>query len=391
VTHQSPQNLIVYDPVEESSESIAAILRERFPQYTIHQVESLRESERLLSRILADVFVFDVTSVTHEERLHFFIRAKTADHEPSLIALGTEIPEEELHALYQAGCYRVISRRVGWSYELQSAIRSVIRSRRIATENSLLRCQLTEANMLLEQKNERLNHFAMTLAHDLRAPLAALTMKLQYIQEKEAGGLSERTDDLISSGLASTERLIRFVQSLYEHAKLGAVATTMESCSLESVIGEVVRDLNVADTDTFEITIDSLPDVWGSRPLLYQLFMNLVGNSLKYSDKSEQRISIEAGGIIQRSLGRFFQFEVKDNGPGIPRDARDDIFSLFKRGEKSLPTIEGAGIGLATVKHIVELHGGSVELVEAPETRAESEWGANFRIILPLHPVNIGS
>jgi signal transduction histidine kinase len=158
---------------------------------------------------------------------------------------------------------------------------------------------------------------------------------------------------------------------------------------LESIVDEVVRDLNVADTDTFEITIDSLPDIWGSRPLLYQLFMNLVGNSLKYSDKLEQRICIEAQGIIDRSLGRFFQFEVKDNGPGIPRAARGDIFSLFKRGETSPATIEGAGIGLATAKHIVELHGGSIELVETPETSAELEWGANFRIVLPLHPVII--
>jgi signal transduction histidine kinase len=245
--------------------------------------------------------------------------------------------------------------------------------------------------MLLEQKNERLNYFAMTLAHDLRAPLAALTMKLQYIQEREAGRLSERTDELISSGLASMERLIQFIQSLYEHAKLGAVATTMESCSLESIVADVLRDLDVADSDNCELTVDSMPHVWGSRPLLYQLFMNLVGNSLKYSDKLERRICMEAGGIINRSLGRFFQFELKDNGPGIPAGKQADIFSLFKRGESSLPTIEGAGIGLATAKHIVELHGGSIELVESRETSAESEWGANFRIILPLHPVIIGT
>lgn len=391
MTHQLVQNLIVVDPSEESSESIATVLQESFPQYGVHHVDSLRESEQLLSRIIADVVIIDVTSASQEERLHFFIRAKTADHEPSIIVLGADIPEEELRGLYHAGCYRVISRRSGWPYELKSAIRSVMRSRRISAENAMLRCQLTEANMLLEQKNERLNHFAMTLAHDIRAPLAALNMKLQYVQEKEVGRLSERTDNLISSGIASTERLIQFVQSLYEHAKLGAVATTMESCSLESIVGEVARDLDVADTDTFEITIDSLPDIWGSRPLLYQLFMNLVGNSLKYSDKPEQRIYIEACGIIDRSLGRFFQFEVKDNGPGIPRSARADIFSLFKRGETSPATIEGAGIGLATTKHIVELHGGSIELVETPETSAEFEWGANFRIVLPLHPVIIGS
>lgn len=391
MTHQSIQNLIVVDPSEENSGSIAVVLQEYFPQYAIHHVDSLLESEQLLSQIIADVVVVDLTSVPLEERTPFFVRVKTFDHEPSIITLGTGFPDEELHRLYHAGCHRVIPRRDGWHHELESAIRSVIRSRRIDAENTMLRCQLTEANMLLEQKNERLNYFAMTLAHDLRAPLAALTMKLQYIQEREAGRLSERTDELISSGLASMERLIQFIQSLYEHAKLGAVATTMESCSLESIVADVLRDLDVADSDNCEITVDSMPHVWGSRPLLYQLFMNLVGNSLKYSDKLERRICMEAGGIINRSLGRFFQFELKDNGPGIPAGKQADIFSLFKRGESSLPTIEGAGIGLATAKHIVELHGGSIELVESRETSAESEWGANFRIILPLHPVIIGT
>ena len=375
--------ILIVDSSSVHQQEVCTFLRKSHPEASIISADDCHSAEALLSTESIDIVVIDFQDCSEQEKQTFFVTVKTVDYEPSIVVVENTTSEENTFRLYEAGCYRVIKRSPMWLHELDSTMLALIRTRQIANENLLLRSKLTESNMLLEEKNRRLNHFTMTLAHDIRAPLAALAMRLEYILEGYEKEFPEKYKKLMSSGLSSTERLISLVQSLYEHATLGAEATKMERCCLKSIIQNVVSDLALYERDNFEMVVDALPAIWGNNALLYQLLMNLIGNAVKYNDKVEQKIAIRSLGIKQRPLGQFLEIELQDNGPGIRANIREEVFSLFQRGKSDSTTRDGAGIGLATAKHIVELHGGSIEIVDSMDPAL----GATFHIALPLQSI----
>jgi signal transduction histidine kinase len=166
------------------------------------------------------------------------------------------------------------------------------------------------------------------------------------------------------------------VQSMYSYAKLGAKAGRMEPIVLGQLVEEVISDMHFNDSVQIKIGLGDLPTVWGSADLLRRLFINLLSNAVKYNDKPEIIINIGVRRIIERSLGKFVEVFVEDNGPGIPAEELSGIFSMFTRGASVRGDQEGAGIGLAVVQRIVELHFGDVTV--------ESEVGKGTRFVVSL-------
>ena len=125
--------------------------------------------------------------------------------------------------------------------------------------------------------------------------------------------------------------------------------------------------------------------VWGNPELLRRAFINLVGNAVKYSDKSEVIINIGMRSIENRSLARFCQVFVQDNGAGVDPGELQSIFTMFSRGARFREGKEGLGIGLSVVQRIVELHFGEVS-VESVVGQ-----GSTFVLTLPLERISLGS
>ncbi len=122
-------------------------------------------------------------------------------------------------------------------------------------------------------------------------------------------------------------------------------------------------------------SIDKLPPILVDRAKIQEVIQNLVENAIKFNDKKEKKVEISARPLKGE---KFIRLEIKDNGPGIPSEEREKIFSKFYQIEESFTgQIEGAGLGLAVVKQVVEAHGGKVA-VESRQGR-----GSKFFFTLP--------
>ena len=151
-----------------------------------------------------------------------------------------------------------------------------------------------------------------------------------------------------------------------------------------AVVGEVVEAYRFPiEQQGFELDVsiaEDLPEIVVDPEALSQALLNLVNNAIKYSADRKYL------GLDVRREGDRVIVSVTDHGVGIPRTEQHRIFEKFYRVEDALiHTTKGSGLGLALVQHIMDAHGGSVELISAPGE------GSTFRLLLPLAPPGLGA
>jgi signal transduction histidine kinase len=171
---------------------------------------------------------------------------------------------------------------------------------------------------------------------------------------------------MLQKSYDSAERLVAMLQAMYEYARAGLAGVTYERVALSELVRMVADDLVVDDTRDVCVEIGEMPTIVGSPGLLKRIFINLIGNSIKYSDKPSIRIAIgfleaEVKGSTER-----VQIFVDDNGPGIASNDAPQIFEMFSRGRPANHTAEGLGVGLAVVRRIIEMHQGDIRLDVSP-------------------------
>jgi signal transduction histidine kinase len=149
------------------------------------------------------------------------------------------------------------------------------------------------------------------------------------------------------------------------------VLTQPERIDTGRLVSEII-DLQVPKEIHVEVAL-RMPILQAERVPLQQVFMNLIGNAVKYAGAARPDAHIT---VTWRDLDDAFEFAVSDDGPGIPQEFHDRIWGMFQTLE-SRDKVEGAGVGLAVVKKIVETRGGHVS-VESTEGQ-----GATFRFTWP--------
>lgn len=216
----------------------------------------------------------------------------------------------------------------------------------------------TSFNQMLSRLDAAFNaqkQFVANSAHELRTPLAVIQTKLEVFNRKETHSIEEH-QSVINSTLVQTERLSKLVSTLLELLSMHSVekASTIE---LKSLVEEVLCDLGEV-ADAKHITLSQTGgnvSIIGNDVLIYRAVYNLVENAIKYNHD---------GGTVEVSVSKHSDtvcIEVSDSGPGIAPDNWEVIFDPFYRVDKSRSrAMGGAGLGLALVKHIVELHDGNV-------------------------------
>ncbi len=371
--------LIVDEEAEELRETLA-VMQAGFPDATVFGVHSMQDLESVLACEETHAMLLCQRG-SFTQILEALQRIRVSDSEPVIAVAAPTASPAEVAELYNGGCDKVLVERDSWRGESVPAFRHLLRLKRVEEENKRLLAKLTEANLMLEEKNRRLDDFSATLAHDIRGPLGGVSMKLEYIFDKYESVLDERAKQLITRALQSTDRLTSIVQSMYDLARLGAKAAKMGEVELSAVVNAAIGDLSFDEKLEIKIGVGELPKVWGNPQLLERVFMNLINNAVKYNDKSPVLINIGVRSFHERSIARFAEVFVQDNGPGIPQDELKDIFTMFSRGSTSSNGAEGTGIGLAVVQRIVELHFG--------EVRVESVvgQGTTFYLMLPLEKI----
>lgn len=359
-----------------------AALSRQVPGADIVALASAEEYAEVMSSRDFDIVVID--HVVNDRRTVDLIHAlRLKDLEPGVLVVSSTSDPKAVAAMYHAGCHKCLVREGRWLDELGPAVRQLLRLKRLEAENQRLLAKLTEANVLLEEKNRRLDEFSATVAHDIRGPLGGIAMKIEYLLETYGAGLDERCAGILKRALGSTERLTRIVQSMYEYAKLGAKAAVMEPLDLGRLVHEVVLDLHLDESRDITVEIGELPMVYASPELLRRAFFNLIGNAVKYNDKDHVRVGVSFEGFDDRSLGTFARIAVSDNGPGIPEYDRRTIFGMFSRGTGARGNDGGCGIGLAVVQRVVELHYGKIEV------QSFLGQGSTFCLTLPTERIDL--
>ncbi|MEO6289008.1 MAG: GAF domain-containing sensor histidine kinase [Ginsengibacter sp.] len=232
---------------------------------------------------------------------------------------------------------------------------------------------LYNTQRLLEKANDELKEFAHIASHDMKIPLANISLMSRSFQSRYEKNLDNEAIQYISLIDRSAKELLQFIEDIFiKSTKPGA---DQESNLVDSytLIHKVI-DM-IAPPADFEINITgNFPAVEMNKTSLQQVFQNLITNAIKYNDKKKGTINISC-----HSDTRFHYFNIEDNGRGIDRK---DLKKIFYK-KRTLKTPDrygnlGTGIGLATVKNIIEETGGKICVASKKDT------GSVFKICIPL-------
>jgi signal transduction histidine kinase len=211
--------------------------------------------------------------------------------------------------------------------------------------------RLGEANARLTTANDRLEHFAGQVSHDLKNPLTSVSLSLEALE-------LDVTDpyhlDTVARARRGVDRMDAMISDLLAFASQGA-APGAEPVDLGAELGSALDDL-AGRLSARSVVVGELPVVRGDATQLRAVLMNLIDNAAKFTDESAPEI--EVGSRLVNGRQRV---EVRYRGRGVPADRREWIFAPMARLDK---TVEGVGIGLATCRRIVEAHGGSMGVDE---------------------------
>ncbi|MEV7227424.1 ATP-binding protein [Polymorphospora sp. NPDC051019] len=241
---------------------------------------------------------------------------------------------------------------------------------RIEWINSQLQKQAEE----LVRSNRDLEQFAYVASHDLQEPLRKVASFCQLLQRRYAGQLDERADQYIAFAVDGAQRMQRLINDLLAFSRIGRLTTGFTDVDLDEVMTQVAGQTEAARQYAGgEVTWSDLPVVHGEEPLLTNLLVNLVSNSIKFRRPDEPvRVRVSA-----RRVGDEWEITCQDNGIGIEPEFADKIFVIFQRLH-SKDAYPGTGIGLAIGKKIVEYHGGRIWV--DPEVTG----GTAIRFTLPV-------
>ncbi|MEP0809872.1 PAS domain-containing sensor histidine kinase [Coleofasciculus sp. FACHB-SPT9] len=237
-----------------------------------------------------------------------------------------------------------------------------VRSRQEIEKKAEELVQMTQA---LERSNRDLDQFAYIASHDLKAPLRAIATLSEWIEEDLADKLTEDSREHLNLLRGRVHRMEALINGILQYSRAGRVQQQIEAVNVSSLLSEVIELLD--PPPEVAIVVESMPTLQTERVPLQQVFMNLIGNAIKYAKRSD--VCIQVG---VRELGTYYEFSVADNGQGIEPEYHQKIWGIFQRLE-ARDKVEGTGIGLSVVKKIVESRGGRVWVESAAGA------GATFR------------
>ncbi|GEM_PF-1183194 len=217
--------------------------------------------------------------------------------------------------------------------------------------------QLKETIEDLTRSNDELRQFAYITSHDLQEPLRSIASYAQLIDMRYKGKLDSDADEFIDFMVEGATRMKSMIQGLLDYSKIGK-EEKLRPTNVEEVLGIALSNLNTSIEETSAIiTRDQLPIVTADEKQLIMVFQNLIGNAIKFKKPDEvPKINISA--YLDEKNDEYV-FSVADNSIGMEPEYTERIFEVFKRLH-SVGEYEGAGIGLAIVKRIIERYGGRI-------------------------------
>ena len=204
------------------------------------------------------------------------------------------------------------------------------------------------------EQQDSLANFNRVLAHDLKAPLSAITGFAALLRQALPTGDVQNCARLCARIENASRRMSALIDTLRNYGRSGS-QVPFEKVAMSQVLEDALVNLNqVIEERHAEVTSDDLPVVMGNTPLLTNVLQNLIANSIKFCKAERPQVHVSASPEANR-----WRFAVKDNGVGIPEEFSKSIFEPFTRLD-TRGEFEGTGLGLATCKKIIERHEGAI-------------------------------
>ncbi len=239
--------------------------------------------------------------------------------------------------------------------------------------NATLEQRVRERTQELEVANRELEAFAYSVSHDLRAPLRHVDGYVELLLSNCGSDLSEQGHRYLDTIANSAHKMGDLIDDLLHFSRTSRTRMSLTTLNMSEAVQGALDDLKDSYADrSIEWVIGDMLPVQGDFSLIRQVWINLLGNALKYTRQRETaRIQVSSWEENGETV-----FSVADNGAGFDMRYVDDIFGVFKRLH-SAEEFEGTGIGLAIVHRIVTRHGGRIW------AEGEIDKGATFYFALP--------
>ena len=276
--------------------------------------------------------------------------------------------------------------------ELLRGIRSISQDRssepiRVRSQDEFgeLAGAFNEMAMRLKQEEQMRSDFISMLSHEIRTPLTSIRESVNMIAEEVMGPINERQRKFLEIASSEIGRIGKLLNHLMQVSRLGSGAVKIRPLSIETsafVFRCIDGLISSAEAKRIKLETeipDTIPRVRGDPEHLQQVFVNLLGNAIKFSPPgSTVSVRIDAD-----KRAPDIRFLVSDNGPGIQEEEQSLIFNKYYQARRVRSHMDGVGLGLHITKQIVEAHGGKLWV------ESEIGKGSTFAFTLPAARKNV--
>ncbi|WP_319761765.1 ATP-binding protein [Maridesulfovibrio sp.] len=248
--------------------------------------------------------------------------------------------------------------------------------------------ELSKAKESAIQANKTKDEFLANISHEIRTPLNGVMGMLQVMS---ADDLKPEHQECINVALQSSRNLLRVLDDILDLSKVavGTLELYEEPFCLKNLLAESVELFRLqADAKGIDLSYSISPEVeeyyLGDEGRMRQIIFNLMGNSIKFTDKGSVSIKVDAG-FKPTEDKQNLSFTVTDTGVGIPENYLESVFESFTQVDGSLSRkYKGVGLGLSIVKRLVDLMGGSIKIKSAVGVGTAISFSLTFKISEPI-------
>jgi len=257
--------------------------------------------------------------------------------------------------------------------ELNTGLEEKVQQRTLELDHS--NQELNHAVIQLESANKELETFSYSVSHDLRAPLRTIKSFSEILIEDYLDDLEPEAQMMLKKVIKGAENMNDLITGLLDLSRMQRQELIRESVKLSDMANRIVSDMRLHEPERqISVNIEADIEVQGDQRMLQSVIENLLNNAWKYSSKTKHpEITFASHKKQGREQTTYF---VKDNGAGFNMKYIDKLFGTFQRLHTD-DDFAGTGVGLATVKRIIEKHGGKIW------AEAEIGKGATFYFTLP--------
>lgn len=275
---------------------------------------------------------------------------------------------------FSVNAFKISDRQIGVVFDNITVYKQAIREK--TRMNEELERRVTERTQELQNAVSELEAFTYTVSHDLKSPLRAIQGYNRIMMEDYGSDLPEDGREIIQNVRNISGDMIEMVSKLLEYATKSKADILKVPLQTEELFLSIFEELKSAHPGrNMKLAVETgLPRVYADRVMLRQVVYNLLSNAIKFTKYRETAV-IQIGCTI---TGQEYVFYVKDNGTGFDGEYAHKLFGIFQRLH-TVDEFEGSGIGLVTVKKLIQRHGGRVWIEGLPDR------GATVYFTLPLH------